>query len=199
MKRTIEDLLSALEKARRAEDYARMEVEAAELNKKLAGSNLPEVWTVRAKMTYELHMAAYQQAMSLIQKSLQLAERSAMEARKAGDTVGALYAEMNISGLLYPALGKCEEGMALSSKVCREAEAFAAVALDEKAKTRALRVAMNSYFHRIKATVQHGGSPADVKRWLETVKTNSVYVALKNDVWAVAAVQEAEDYLKAKG
>src|SRR3989344_2873979 len=100
MNKSIQEFLSAIEKNRRTKDYGRMEDEADQLIDKLRGNDSSDAWAAHSKMTYELHMAAYQQAMALLQKSLDLAEQSATEARKAGDAVGALFTQMNASGLL---------------------------------------------------------------------------------------------------
>ncbi|KKW40708.1 MAG: hypothetical protein UY91_C0036G0007 [Parcubacteria group bacterium GW2011_GWB1_55_9] len=161
------ELLSTIEKARRAEDYKSMNVATETLNMRLEGDTSPDAWATRSKMTYELHMAAYQQAKSSLQKSLGLAEQSATEARKAGDVAGELFTQMNTGGLLLPALGKMQEAMALSKKVADEAEALATAATDETEKKRLLRIAANAYYHCIRMTMELHGDPRVLSRWYE--------------------------------
>ena len=72
------ELLSTIEKARRAEDYKSMNVATETLNMRLEGDTSPDAWATRSKMTYELHMAAYQQSKSSRNSRRQRRERPAM-------------------------------------------------------------------------------------------------------------------------
>ena len=191
----VENLLTVIEKARRAENYTRMEVGVIELNEVLGTNDSPDALTARSKVTYELHMAAYQQAMALLQKSLDLAEQSATEARKAGDAVGALFTQMNASGLLLPALGKRKESFELSQEVHAEAQSLVATATDDKTKGRANRVAVNALFHQIRMLMEDDDNPAEVKRLLGLVEANTLYQSLKGKPEGWGSVEEIKAYI----
>lgn len=175
MNETIERLLSTIEKARRAEEYGRMDAATNALVGELMGDDSLDAWATRSKMTYELHMAAYQQAMASLQKSMDLANQSAEEARKAGDAVDALYAQMNISGLLLPALGRRKEGFELSQQVYQESQALSVVATDDKARDRADRVGTNALFHQIRMLMEDDGDSAEMKRLFGLATSTSFY------------------------
>ncbi len=107
---------NALEKARRAGRYrlmrhlAKVVMTEAEILERREGA------FVRCRVLYELHMAAYQRAMAtdgklkraLVLRSLDFVKESKREAQAAHYSLGALYAQMNISGLIYPALDRWE-------------------------------------------------------------------------------------------
>ncbi len=143
----IAKLLAQLEKARREENYLRMDLLVQHL---YGGIGTSEEWETRSRISYELHMAAYQQAMNLLKESEKLAERSAEEARKAEDLIGILFAKMNIGGLIYPAMGKFEKSVALSKEVLHNANSLIDKATDDKTRSRALRVATNAFAHLCK-------------------------------------------------
>src|SRR3989344_4072350 len=145
-------ILHAIELARRGKRYRVMRRLAAVLTADLAASTETSGrWRTQVKVSYELHMAAYQQAVgakgdrknSLLLRSWDYAEQSAREAEMAGDAVGALFAEMNISGLILTALGRWQEALERSSATSEKAEMIAAAAdTSDEDRRRALRVAV---------------------------------------------------------
>jgi hypothetical protein len=165
------ELLADIEKARRDKDYISM----WGLSHKLQGELVDDASSdacaaARAKMLYEHHMAAYQEGH--FETSMELAQQSALEARKANDPVGALFTQLNISGLLLPALGKRAEGFTLSLSVYAEATAIV---------DRANRVAVDALFHQIKMIMEDSGPRSEVKRLLDLAETNPLYQRLKDD------------------
>ncbi|MFH0851960.1 MAG: hypothetical protein V1876_04400 [Candidatus Peregrinibacteria bacterium] len=193
-----QQLLSAVGACRRNLGYTSMTAFAELLRSKLAGNESPAASGLRSKALYELHMAVYQQgdaAQGLYQRSMELAEQSAQEARKAGDPCGALFALMNVSGLLLPKMGKWEEGLTLSERVSAEAEALAADAPDDEVRKRPLRVAMNCYFHRIDILVKNSGRKGAVEALLAKLEANVVYRAGKEQDWSRQYVEAAQRYI----
>jgi len=204
---TVGELLAIVATFRRSETYEEMHRFAGVLYRKIASGEEPAVWNMRSKLSYELHMAAYQQAGKantpasrnrLLQRSMSFARKSASEAEKAGDAAGKLHALMNISGLLYPALGKFVEGAALSKEVCDQAEELSQKTTDADARDRVLRIAMNTYFHRIGIAVKNAGNVNDVQRLLTRLDANSIYRACNDQEWARKAVEEAREYIRSK-
>ncbi len=183
----IYDLLALVESKRRDELYETMavleEITLRELLRTLSAETEKEMWRIRSRLTYERHMAAYQQ--DSIEESLTLAEQSSREAKFGDDEVGALFAEMNISGLLLPALGKWEYALGMSGGVCAKAEAIAYSPLaSERDRNRASRIAMNTYFHRIRMTIQYRKdftAKHDVQDWLDCVRENPVYLSIQHE------------------
>lgn len=200
------NLLILVEGARRDEEYDQMGRCVDQLLNELGDDTSPEAMRLRSKITYERHMAKFQQAVSFqaradqaFQESLELALLSDKEARESGDEVGALFAEMNISGLLLPALGGWRKGVVRSEKTCDRAEFIAAAkGTSEVDRKRAWQVAMNTYFHRIRMimTFGRGGKGAQfwVKRWLEHVKKNPIYLANQDKLRA--DVEAAEKFIR---
>lgn len=193
-----EQLLPLIESLRRREVYDRMQVYADLLDRKLGTDQSQPRCKFHSKLLYELHMARWQQgskaatdaAPALFQESMDLATRSADEAEKGGDLAGALFARMNISGLILPALGRIEDAMNMSAQTYRDALELAARS-DAEAAKRPLRVAMNCLFHRMDMAVKHGGDSADVSRWLGELDANPIYQSAKDQDWARTAVEAA--------
>ncbi|MDD5103134.1 MAG: hypothetical protein PHX93_01915 [Candidatus Peribacteraceae bacterium] len=200
----LQQLLSAVGACRRNLGYMSMMAFAELLRSKLAGDQLPAASNLRCKALYELHMAAYQQAeaasgetaQALYQRSKELAEQSAEEARKAGDPCGALFALMNVSGLLLPKMGQWEEGYGLSEQVSFEAEVLAVEAPDDEARKRPLRVAMNAYLHRVDMLTRNGGRKGAVEALLAQLNGNPIYQACREHADVAALVQRAQRYVK---
>lgn len=167
----------------------------------------PQSQALRAKSFYEAHMAAYAASLSpsnasmkqlLLRSSKALAEMSAHYALLACDKPGELYAKMNITGLLLPALGQWFEAIQMSGHVCDEAEAIAALATDPDARKRVDRIAMSTYMHRITIGVENGWNKIDVQTWLERLQANQVFASAKDEEWAKKPVRLAEEYLAKK-
>jgi len=193
-------LLESVELARRDKKYEEMCDHAEKLTLELDDSILGR--RLYSKLLYEIHMAAYQQAMAaegkertmFWEESLQLAEQSAKEAVAADDVLGKLLAEMNISGLL-------KKDAKMSARVCREAETIAiAASTTDEDRCRAWQVAMNTYFHRIRITMENKNLYMDPKEnvaWLlYRVKDNPNFIAQKDEKWAREAVAEAEKFIQ---
>jgi len=198
-----QQIVSAIGACRRDKGYVSMRRFNDVLRLKLTGNDSPGADGWRAKADYELHMAAYQMAEALqghdaqaqYQTSRDLAEQSAAAADLAEDPCGRLFAEMNVSGLLLPKMGRWEEGFRLSERVSDEAEALAADAPDEEAKKRPLRVAMNCYLHRIDMLVQNGGRKGAVEALLVKLEGNPIYQASKDHQDVKTAVETARRYV----
>lgn len=200
---TNRELLLVIESTRRASAYDEMTRNVDTLMGTLAGDDSSSAWVMRSKITYELHMAAFQQGDYA--KSLSLAERSAVEARRAGDEIGALFAEMNISGHLFPGFGTSqlevlmsarlalEMGLLMSERVCRDAERIAGDTNPEDTN-RALRVAMNCYLHQVKILMRLGAKRERIMRILDRVGDNPIFVAHRDEAWAQNALAEAHQY-----
>jgi hypothetical protein len=169
----VDEILRDLERSRRAKDYSGMSNYTAELLDELNSESSPAAFAARSKASYEHHMAEWD--LRRIDESETYALQSAREADHAGDPVGRLFAEMNISGLIRPRQGKWQEGLALSSDVCQRAEQIAAETGDETTRKRAQRVAMNTYFHRIKILLDHEGDRQQVHRLLLLAEANPIY------------------------
>lgn len=199
-----QQLVSAIGACRRNRGYTSMRRFDEVLRFRLMGDDSPNAYGFRAKASYELHMAAYQQAeasqdaaaaQALYYRSLELARLSADEATRAGDVCGRLFVEMNETGLLLPKMGRWEEGFRKSERVSSEAEELAADAPDDEAKKRPLRVAMNCYLHRIDMLVQNGGDKGAVPALLEKLNSNPIYQACKDHADVKAAVECAQRYV----
>ena len=178
-----EGALSALEAARRGAHYRLMQGIAAALLDVTHGNENAGARHVRARVYYERHMAAYEQALTcsgwrrkrFLERSLELANLSRAEART--DVLDVLHAEMNISGLLLPALERAQEGFLLSESVSERAEDFAAAhGTSEEDVLRAQRVALNCYFHRGRIIVTGGGSKAKLDLLMHKIRANRVYI-----------------------
>lgn len=195
----IESLCQGVEEARKAQDYETMLVLAKDAGAEIGKDNTQVAWKFHAKLTYELHMAFWQmatqrKAVPTLDFSLYLAECSAAEATNAGDKAGALYAEMNISGLILPALGRWEEGMTLSEQVDAEAEALAKTIREPKEAHRAARISVNTRLHRIKMLMEHAGTFQQIGLLIESVERCPAYMAEKNQGWR-DAVARANEYI----
>ena len=191
---TPEELLTVTATFRRIGAYNRMQKFADTLIEKLDDPEVPEALRLRSRLAYELHMAEYQKGD--YQKSMSLAGMSADEAERAGDIPGKLYAQMNVSGLLLPALGRHEEGVALSEEVCRQAEELGLNATDSDARNRVLRIAMNTYFHRIRIVVENEGNAGDIKHLLAQLGENPVFQSCKDEEWVKKDIQIANDFIQ---
>lgn len=197
-----EQLLPVLEACRRGGIYDLMNCSADMLRRKIEG-NEPAAWRQRSRVTYELHMACFQRAQQadgaharkLLEESIFLAEQSAKEAEWAGDPCGRLFALMNISGLLLPKLGRWQEALSLSEQVGAEAERLAASMTDDEARNRPLRVAMNTYLHRLEMLIAHNGRSDDIRSLLGKLEANPVYQACKEHPDVRAAFEAARSYI----
>ena len=178
-------MLRAIESARREKRYRLMRHLTAVLMAELASATeTTERWRAQAKVSYELHMAAYQQAMmargkrknNFLLRSRHYADRSAHEAEMAGDAVGALFAEMNISGLILPALDRWRDALEISLATSEKAEAIAgALGTTDEDRKRALRVAANCYFHRGRIIVAQKRDRTELALLREKIEVNPVY------------------------
>ena len=170
----IVDLLADLEKARRRGDYSEMQVAADNATVLLVDDTSSEAFKARAKISYELHMGAYQQGK--FELSLQLAEKSVDEAQKAGDAVGVLFTKMNIGGLLLPAMGKWRDGVNMHQQTLAEVERLLPAAPKEDVP-RLQRVAMNCYCHNIRHSVANASSDVDhIAEWRDKLVLNPIFI-----------------------
>lgn len=188
---------------RRNKGYSSMHAFCQLLDNKLKGDESPGAYGFRSTSFYELHMAAYQQAgdvqgreaQVLYQSSRELALKSAAAADLAGDPYGRLFAEMNISGLILPKMGRWEEGYRMSERVSSAAAALAAEAADDEAKKRALRIMMNCDMHRIEMLVQNNGRKGAIEALLAKLDGNPVFLAAREHPDVAAGIAIAQRYI----
>lgn len=199
-------LVAQIEQARRAKDYARMNILTGEFHTTLDDENSPEAWKASAKVSYELHMAEFQQyqdasdhPQSFLVRSLYLAEQSSEEAKRAGDRAGKLFPRMNIGGCLLPALDQWGKGMAVLRSTLKNAERALPSASPEDVP-RYLRVMMSCYLFLIELAVAHNGDPHEVERHLRSVVANPIFheESAKRPGWEQGWVQKAEAYFAGK-
>ncbi len=200
---TTEELLVQVEASRRTERYGDMGAFANRLESMLGSDTSQAADVLRSKVTYELHMALFQQAQAkqaeareLLHDSLRLARQSAADALAAGDPVGALFAKANIGGHLMPALGDWQGGLATLPEVYEEAEALAVAATDDAARTRALRVAVNAYLLAINLLVEHDDNPHELEEVLSRLEVNQFYLDHKDDEWVAGPVAAARAFIE---
>ena len=122
---------------------------------------------------------------------------SYVQAMRGGDRVGALFASMNVSGLIYPALGLWREGLWLSERVSVEANEIATNMSAEAAK-RPLRIVMNCCIHRIDIAIQLGKEPQYLEDLCQRLDANPVYFASREQEWARGAVARAREYIRSE-
>jgi hypothetical protein len=201
---TDDEALLVIESCRRNKRYDEMQRYVV-----LLGDRGSTEYALRTRLFYELHMARYQQgkdveatddakALGFYNDSLQYAELSAQNARAADNILDGLFAEMNISGLLLPKLGKWQEALIRSEKVSADALLEVAKTQDKHTLDRAWRVHMNAAAHRIKIAVVHQIPNADVQRWHDDLMANPMFLAAKDQDWAVAVLALVEGYLTEK-
>ncbi len=200
---TQDDLLKVIEGCRRNKMYQEM-TEAINILESQLGST--DTFIIRSKVSYERHMASYQQALDaesdpplykeLLIQSLLSAFASAEYAKAGDDIAGSLFALMNIGGLLMWRLGEWRAAILHSTGVCGQAKELVRTTDDEMIRTRAHRVVMNTYMHRINILAQFGGGVGreDVEKWLDLLRQNPIFVSAKDQGWAVAAVLQAQIY-----
>lgn len=192
----VSGLITEVEKARRAEDYGTMHAAADVVLDILADDPSREAFKARAKISYELHMAAYQR--QLYRLSMGLAEQSANEAHQAGDTVGELFIKVNIGGLLLPAMGRWSEGIVMHRVTLGEVSSLLPGASSEDT-VRLHRVAMNCYAQLIDLAVDHDGDPVEVGDWAGKLESNPFYVANESQSeWGPARLKKARDFVATK-
>lgn len=197
-------VLAVIELARRQKNYDRMAKFAGVAKVSLVGQH-PEVWKARAKVEYELHMAAYQQAQEatgeqrtdLLNESLRLALVSQSCALHAGDKIGELFALMNVSGLIYPALGKNEEALKESAQVQKDAESHLVTTKDAVIIDKLQQIVMNVLLHRLRIGTLLTLA-LEIPRWLEQLESNPEYQKRKGEAHIVKIVNEARAALVPK-
>lgn len=195
-------LLANVEQARRGEAYEAMEAIAREICDEVLNDLSIDQMRVLSRLDYELHMAAYQQSLTdpanaqvLLHQSQRLAARSMGEALFAGDEVGALIAQENVYGLIYPALGKWREGVVGCEQSRERLEEIATnVSTSDVDESRAFRFAANAHCHCMRMVVAHKGSKSSVAFWLTEIAKNPVYIAKPNDFRT--DVQAAQRYIQ---
>lgn len=195
---TIAGILAAIKHARREKDYPLMEESVATFEANFGTDKSLEVLKIRPEVTYELHMKAFQQAQALLQKSLELANRSAKEARKIGDLAGELFAQMNIGGHLLPALGECDRGIVVLQKTIEKAEDAMPEASPENAY-RLSRVSMTCYLLLVEIAIAHDENPVDVTRWQKAAEATAVFAKeYKDSDWGRERIRKAQKYIESK-
>ena len=171
-----------------------MEQSAEELLGMLDHVQLSHAWATRSKVTYERHMAAWQQF--TVAESKRLALKSAKEARRAPDEVGALFAETNIGGLILPAEGHWQDGLKLLAETAAKAEFIRDNGLVADVE-RANRVLMNCDVFTIQNSIKFGCPyPYAIEALLKRLEKNPVFEKYKEKEWAVKLFQEANAYIK---
>ena len=197
--------VAEVEKARRAKDYTKMQRLAGACLAELEGDQSPEVCKMRAKINYELHMAAFQQAkdtpggsVKLLRLSMTIAEHSSAQAKLAKDLAGELFPQMNIGGHLLPALGRWKEGIGLLQSTLKKAKAGMSKASVEDAY-RLSRVAMNCYLLLIDIAIANNGRPADVKHWQKAAEATAVFTKeYKDSSYGRERARKAQEFTKRK-
>jgi hypothetical protein len=90
MNPAIEKLLKDIETYRRRKDYVAMNYLANQVVQFLRGDTSPEASSMRSRLSYEQHMAAFQQAEVHLQAAKAHAEEAALEADRANDPAAGL-------------------------------------------------------------------------------------------------------------
>lgn len=150
-------------------------------------------WDLRAKLSYERHMAAYKQGD--YERSLALASQSAEEALRAGDRIAMLIARAQIAHLLSK-VGRTADGFELSADVGAELDQCASSAQDQDEKDRAIRWVMNTYGHRIEMAIQMHRDAAIVGSLLRRLEANPVFAACRQQDWARRLLDHAHEYIR---
>lgn len=207
-KLSVPEMWSLVVTFRREGLYEQMERCAELFSRKTKDDVSTDVRIWRSKVSYELHMALYQQATTsdtqekrqeLLERSRSLADKSATEALLGGDPVGRLYALMNVSGLILPALGQLNESVALSEQVCKEAEEQLQHAQDGDARNRINRVIMNSYAHRLRTGLEQRLESSRIKALYDAFLANPVYkmsmVGDEHPQWAKSLIEAVRAFL----
>lgn len=198
--------LGLLEETRREGRYEQMSKLADSIERTLGDLDEPKANKIRSRMKYELGMAAYQQGAAATSagerrecflKSRRLNRESAIVAEVAGDTAGVLNARMNDTGLLAPILDigtPWRDILEASEKVSDEAVMFAAdAATSEKDRRRALRVAVNCYFHQWRILRGNGGDRSEVAALMEKIEANPVYADPDDSSYRDAVREQVEE------
>ena len=199
-------LVRSVKTMRCSADYPGMQRYANEINARLDGDNSKAASGIHSKVSYELGMgeqqqfkACMEQAQQHLQASLRYHELSAKQARDADDEVGVLIAEANIYGLLYPRLGKWEEGRNRSERICQRLKEIAEdLETTEEDRGRAQRFVVNSLFHCIDITMEFDPTGLTswrcVEYWLKEAKRNPFYIS--QPTLFAAAIEAAEKFLQ---
>jgi hypothetical protein len=196
-----------IEASRRGKNYEQLERFAAMQETVLEGDKSPGAENLRAKRTYEQHMAAYQQAEAvreekpddaerLYQESLRLAEISAEHAKHAGDEAGEDFALMNIGGLLAPRMKDPSRGIAISEQLYAKAISKVEELPEGQEKDRYQRLAMNTCANRLPILVERRAPAAQVRQVLTDFQQNPLYPDCENHENVKAIVDEALQYLE---
>ncbi len=178
-----EETLKKIENARRTKSYNDMILLGAPLKEQLLGDDSKESWAVRARVDYEWSMAYYQRTLDpheistekILKESMRLAQSSMDAAKRADDRVGVLFAQMNIGGLLLPALGRLQEGFDLSQSVLAKAFAIVSEQGSSAERKRANQVAMNCCMHLIKNGIDLGFAKNAIRMWSVKLVTNPMF------------------------
>lgn len=188
------ELLTICTAFRNAGAYDDMQ-RVADMLADLPENDSPPACIASSKKSYERGMAAYQ--IGDFALSLAYFNLSYEQAMRGRDRVGALFALMNISGLVLPALGLWREGRWLSESVSAEANEIATNMTAEEAN-RPLRVVMNCYIHRIKIALSHELSVDYVRDLIERLERNPVYIISRYLDWAREPFEAAQRYIRGK-
>ena len=191
--RKIEAALVDIEKARREERYADMNNDSHAVLAKLHGDQSARAWRWRSRVSYERHMAKWQK--KEIHESYLLAMQSAREARLGGDSIGILFAEVNLGGHILPAQGKWEEGYRLLARAYMTAVNIRSQTRDSAEMPRSERVSMNALTLRIALAIKYTHDWLYVEEWLEALRANSIFALYKEEGWARELVRDAEGFV----
>lgn len=195
-------LLAALEAYRRKNDFSATDIHAASLMVLVRGDSSQAALALRARVYYEWHMARYQEAMmechdtvrsGLLQESFHFAEISADWARRANDEAGALYADMNIGGLIYVAMECWDGALELSCDVKQFAEQLATTARDPRERERCERIVVNALLHQLNMQRLHFRNTAIMKKILRELKNNEFFNAHRDEY--LEALEDAQAFL----
>ncbi len=190
----VEAALKDIELARREKRYDEMTNYAHVVQSRLDDDTSELAWRWRSRVSYELHMAGWQQGN--VDKSMRLAEQSVREANRGKDPIGALFGTMNIAGHLFPAQNRVEDGRAMMLSICEKAREILKTPLTAEDVRRATRLLMNCYAFLINFALRDGGDwRAEVGLWLMDLEDNSEFQKEREKEWAEKLVLSAEAYL----
>ncbi len=189
----VRTVLRSIETARRQKLYKDMESECNSLLARLDDDISEQAWRWRSKVSYERHMAAWQQGD--VSESLTLAHQSVREANRGKDPVGALFATMNIAGHLFPAMGRPQEGIHMIEMLCVKAKELVTTTQSDEDHGRTMRVLMNCYVFRIQYALKDDGVRHDVEKWLDELEKNPIFVLYKGQQWADDLVRDVAVYV----
>ena len=190
----IEQLLKDVETARRRKDYVDMDYLANQVAKLLQNDTSSDASRSRSRLSYEKHMAAFQQAEVHLQAAKAHAETAAQEADRGGDPAAGLYAKMVLGGHTLPALREGRIAIELLAQVCDDAEKLFAATTDASEKSRVERIIMNCYWHRILLALEYRGDKNDVQKWKTALESNLVFQQYRTTVGA-KALADAQAYI----